>query len=450
MNLVVEPGSPLKGVVALPGDKSISHRAALFAALAQGESRIQNFLVAGVTRVMLQALTQLGVAWSLQDTELIVQGQGFLEPDNFITPVELSCGNSGTTMRLLTGAVAACGIPTNLDGSAGLRRRPMKRIVEPLQAMGVPIQSSTGGRAPLSLSARGKRQPLRSINYTLPVASAQVKSCLLLAALDAQGETVLNEPGPSRDHTENMLESMGVNVIRTRRESQDDGKTYYQTRISPNSHHHLAPLTISIPGDISSAAFLIVAASITPGSEITLPGVGLNPTRTGIIEVLQSMGADIRINESRQSHGEQMADLHVRYAPLHGSTISGDLIVRAIDELPVIAVAAACSKGETVVSQAGELRHKESNRIGDLTSELKQLGVEIEETEDGFEIDGKGQLMGGQVSSHGDHRLAMALAVAGLAAQHPVSILDAGIIAESFPGFSDSLIDLGAELHTEQ
>jgi 3-phosphoshikimate 1-carboxyvinyltransferase len=316
--------------------------------------------------------------------------------------------------------------------------------------MGVPIQASPGDTAPLKLTARPNGQHLKGINYTLPIASAQVKSCLLLAALDADGTSVLSEPGPSRDHTENMLRSMGVSLVKTHQPDQDAGITYYQTRISPTFPLHLSPLNIIIPGDISSAAFLIVAASITPGSEIKLIGVGLNPTRTGLIDALQSMGADIQVTNIRQSHGEPLGDLRVRCVPLRGTRLSGPLIVRMIDEIPVLAIAASFARGQTVVSQAAELRHKESNRIGDLCQELNRLGVEIEEIHDGFVINGGNELQGGKVTSHGDHRLAMALAVVGLAAKEPVTINGADIISESFPEFSASLNSLGAAVHSEQ
>jgi 3-phosphoshikimate 1-carboxyvinyltransferase len=449
MKLVVSPGHPLIGEISLPGDKSISHRAALFAALAQGESQIQNLLVAGVTKVMLNCLTELGVAWSLQGTNLIVQGREFCKKTSTAERVELYCGNSGTTMRLLTGAVAASGLHAILDGSPGLRKRPMKRIVQPLQAMGVPIQASSTNTAPLEIAARPEGRRLQALDYTLPVASAQVKSCLLLAALDAEGSTTLREPGPSRDHTENMLRGMGVSISKSQIPAGDTGESYYQSRISPADTLSLSPLNFTIPGDISSAAFLIVAAAITPGSDIKLSNVGLNPTRTGLVDVLQRMGADIQITNVCKNHGEPMGDLRVRSVPLHGTRVSGSLVVRAIDEIPVLAIAAAFARGQTVVAQAEELRHKESNRIGDLCQELKRLGIEIEETQDGFVIQGGREVHGGVVSPHGDHRLAMSLAIAGLVSSTPVSIDGPEIITESFPGFRASLSELGAEIHSE-
>ncbi|MBE0698329.1 MAG: 3-phosphoshikimate 1-carboxyvinyltransferase, partial [Anaerolineaceae bacterium] len=269
MKLIVQPGRPLHGTIKVPGDKSLSHRAVLFAALAEGESRIRNFLLSGVTRVMLNSLAALGVEWRINEDELIIQGRGLR---GFQAPPEgLNCGNSATTMRLLAGALAASGVPATLDGSAGLRRRPMDRIVDPLARMGVPIQASEGGTAPLVMLRREADQPLSAFNETLPVASAQVKSCLILAALAADKETILREPGPSRDHTERMLRSMGVAVKTFARE--EHGKTYYETHLLP-PQGPLKPIDITLPGDISAAAFLIIAGLISPGSELFLPGVG--------------------------------------------------------------------------------------------------------------------------------------------------------------------------------
>ena len=448
MKIVAAPGRPLNGSVSLPGDKSISHRAALFAALSVGESHINNFLVAGVTKVMLRALSELGVPWDLVDTTLKVQGRGLPRNHHSTVPVLLDCGNSGTTMRLLAGALSALGLPAILDGSAGLRSRPMKRIVEPLQAMGVSIQASPGYTAPLNLAGRASNRKLLPLEYNLPVASAQVKSCLLLAALDADGTTTLREPGPSRDHTERMLNAMGVAIAKETKSIPGDQVCLYETRLTPPNPPELAPLSLDIPGDISSASFLIVAALITPGSSITLQGVGLNPTRTGLLDALQSMGADIQISNLTESHGEPIGDLLVRYGPLRSTQISGSLVVRMIDEFPAFAVAAANAQGRSVVSQAAELRNKESDRISDLCGELLRLGVDVEETADGFAINGGEILKGGEVDPHADHRLAMALAVAGLAAQEPVVIQDAGIIAESYPKFGSSLRDLGVDIRS--
>ena len=447
MNLISSPGSPLQGVMCVPGDKSLSHRAALFAALADGESRIENFLVSGVTRAMLEALTALGVVWRLEDQggqrrRLVVQGRGLR---GLSSPTEaLDCGNSATTMRLLAGALAAAGVPATLDGSDGLRRRPMDRVVEPLQQMGVAIQA-TGGCAPLIL--RPSAFPLRPLQYSLPVASAQIKTCLLLAALAAGGPTTLVEPGPSRDHSERMLRSMGVSI--TSEKGYQDGKPLYTTSLTPPKGLVLSPLAMALPGDFSSAAFLIVAALITPGSAVTIQEVGLNSARTGLLDALLGMGADICITSQANRSGEPVGDLHVKYSLLHGATICGEQVVRMIDEFPIFAIAAAYASSPTTVSEAAELRLKESDRIAVLCEELRKLGVQAVEHPDGFTIQGGTAVQGGTIQPHGDHRLAMSLAVAGLASQAPVAIQDAQIIKESFPEFTQTLQALGGKLVVE-
>ncbi len=442
--LTITPGYALQGeagsfgAAVLPGDKSLSHRAALFAAMAEGESRVKNFLVSGVTRAMLDALTALGVGWSLQGTTLTVQGIGLrLQPG--LPTVTLDCGNSATTLRLLAGALAAWGRAAVLDGSPGLRRRPMGRIIEPLQQMGVGIRAEQGC-APLTLSTSSR--PLHGIHYRLPVASAQLKSCLLLAALAADGNTILAEPGPSRDHTERMLRAMGVQVTSAAAEQAG----WLLTKLEPPHPLALGPLEMQLPGDMSAAAFLMVAGLITPGSELMISGVGLNPTRTGLLDTLLEMGAEIEVLNQHEQAGEPVGDLSIRHSQLTGVRISGERVVRMIDEFPVLAVAAACARGTTIVADAQELRHKESDRITALGGELRQLGVEFHETEDGFVVDGGKALKGGRVNPHGDHRLAMSLAVAGLVAQAPVEIQEAEIINESFPGFESVLSALGASV----
>ena len=457
MNLISSPGRPLQGVMCVPGDKSLSHRAALFAALAEGESRIENFLVSGVTQAMMQALTALGVEWAWdadkkgnQQGVLVIQGRGLGGLRSPAAP--LDCGNSATTMRMLAGALAAsmagalapAGVIATLDGSAGLRRRPMNRIVEPLQQMGVDIQAS-GGCAPLTL--RPTPFPLRPLNYTLPVASAQIKTCLLLAALAADGTTSLVEPGPSRDHSERMLRSMGVTI--TAEKSYSDGKPLYKTSLTPPKGRVLAPLAMALPGDFSSAAFLIVAAVITPGSNVTIQGVGLNSARTGLLDALLGMGADICITAQADRSGEPVGDLIIKYSRLHGTNICGEQVVRMIDEFPIFAIAAAYADGTTTVSEAAELRLKESDRIGVLCEELGKLGVQATEHPDGFTIHGGAPVQGGVLEPHGDHRLAMSLAVAGLASQAPVTIQDARIIEESYPEFTQTLQSLGGRLVVE-
>lgn len=442
--LAVQAGRPLRGEVgssstpALPGDKSLSHRAALFAAMSEGESRVENFLVSGVTRAMLDALTALGVRWSLDGTILTVQGIG-LQSRPGLPQVSLQCGNSATTLRLLAGALAAWGRPAVLDGSPGLRRRPMGRIIEPLRQMGVDI-SAEQDCAPLRLGS--STRPLCSIDYRLPVASAQLKSCLLLAALAADGTTILAEPGPSRDHTERMLRAMGVQV--TSAASAQDGMLL--TRLKPPRPLALMPLNMQLPGDMSAAAFLIVAGLITPGSELTISGVGLNPTRTGLLDSLLEMGARIEIFNQREQAGEPVGDLNIRHSKLKAVCISGERVVRMIDEFPVFAVAAACARGTTIVMDAQELRHKESDRISALGGELRRLGVDFRETADGFVVQGREALKGSRVDPHSDHRLAMSLAVAGLVARAPVEVQHAEIIHESFPGFTSMLGVLGASV----
>jgi len=446
MSLVSIPGNPLTGTVSLPGDKSISHRAALFAALSSGECEVKNFLVAGVTQVMLEALSELGIAWSLDGTSLQVQGAGLYRTFAGSDPIRLDCGNSGTSMRLLAGAVAALGLPAILDGSDRLRSRPMKRIVQPMQKMGVDIRSSPEGTAPLSISARPIDRKLNPIDYILPVASAQVKTCLLLTALAADGETILTEPGPSRDHTERMLRAMGAKIESQSKPTYGSGRERFETRFCPPNPLELQAFDLVLPGDFSSAAFLIVAAIIIPGSQITLQRVGLNPTRIGLLDVLQAMGANIKILNKYESCGEILGDLHVHYSGLDGTRVSGSTVVRMIDEFPVFAVAAAHARGQTVVSDAQELRHKESDRIHDLCCELRRLGADIEETRDGFVINGGNRLIGGKVTSYGDHRLAMALAVAGLSTELPVEIEGAGVLSESFPQFGQTMVNLGADI----
>jgi 3-phosphoshikimate 1-carboxyvinyltransferase len=413
----------------------------LFAALAKGESRIEHFLTAGVTHAMLEALTGLGVPWDLQGDVLVVHSGGL---SAWQVPTQpLNCGNSATSLRLLAGALATSGLPAVLDGTPGLRRRPMERILQPLRQMGVPIQAAAGSTAPLTLQRRSPDQPLLPLQYHLPVASAQVKSCLLLAGLAARESTTLFEPGPSRDHTERMLRTMGVHV----ESSSEHGK--YITHLFPPGSLHLSPLNIALPGDLSAASFLIVAALITPGSDIKLCNVGLNPTRTGLLEALQRMGAEIEITPQPNQGTEPIGDLIVRFSKLEGTDISGEQVVRMIDEFPAFAIAAAFANGESTVRQAEELRYKESDRIEALVYELNRLGIQASEDADGFRIHGGRLPSGGEVDAHGDHRLAMALALAGLAGQGAITVTGAHLFAESFPEFPQVLSGLGAEVSVE-
>ncbi|MGB2911306.1 MAG: 3-phosphoshikimate 1-carboxyvinyltransferase, partial [Anaerolineales bacterium] len=336
--LIVMPGSSLQGEVgtqgrlSLPGDKSISHRAALFAALAEGESEIDNFLVSGVTSAMLNALTRIGVKWEIVGELLRIDGIGFgnsgREASKLSESLLINCGNSATTLRLLAGALAAMGIPAILDGTAGLKRRPMGRIVKPLKQMGVAIEA-TNGCAPLHL--KRSAMPLQPIDYMTRVASAQVKSCILLAALAANGKTTLREPGPSRDHTERMLRSMGIAVISKTELLQDD-RDCYITQVNTKPPVSLNPLKMKIPGDFSAAAFLVVAGLICPGSKVTIRGVGLNPTRTGLLDALDRMGADLRIDNMVELNDELIGDIHIQSSNLRGIEVNGSLVVRMIDE----------------------------------------------------------------------------------------------------------------------
>lgn len=444
-SLRVSPSSSLTGVTRLPGDKSLSHRAALLAALAHGQSRIDNFLDAGVTHAMLRSLTALSIEWELQDGRLTVMGKGL---GGFTTPTRaLDCGNSATTLRLLAGALSAAGVGAVLDGTDSLRRRPMQRIIDPLSQMGVRVESSNG-RAPLSILPNSAR--LSPIDYRLSVASAQVKTCILLAALAAPGVTTLREPGPSRDHTERLYRALGLEVAAWQEPdwaaiTAGEPREVFVTRLSVPSSIELAPLELRLPGDISSASFLIVAGLITPGSDIRLEDVCLNPGRTGLIDALLSMGGDIQVFPQPDRHGEPVGDIRVRTSRLEGCSVSGSLVVRMIDEFPAFAVAAAFASGETLVCDAIELRHKESDRISALCRELRSLGCDAQELPDGFRIRG-GRPLGGDASGAGDHRLAMALSLVGLASQKPVVVHGADIVAESFPGFVGVLSQFGASL----
>ena len=412
---------PLHGRVAVPGDKSLAHRAALFAALAAGNSEIGNYPDSGVTRAMRQALAALGVPSALEDGVLRLSGSRWHDAGT------VYCGNSGTTLRLLAGALAAAGTPAVLDGSEGLRRRPMERIAEPLRLMGADV-ATTDGHAPLVF----RPSPLRGIDYTLPVASAQVLSCLQLAALGADGASTFRVSGPVRDHTTRMLRAMGARI-------EDDGRT---TRVHPlTATGTLNPLKGALPGDISSAAFLLVAAAIVPGSRISVTNVGLNPTRTGILDVLSEMGASIDTSNVHETFGEPTGDVTLAAASLRGISIGGDLVVRSIDEFPAIAVAAAFAEGTTTVRDAEELRYKESDRIGAIVTQLRTLGADVTETADGFTICG-GTVSGGEIRANGDHRLAMSMALCGLRASAPVTVRGAEILNESFPEFTAKLAAL--------
>lgn len=407
----------LEGSIKIPADKSISHRAIMFSSLAKGKSTIKNFSKGQDPNSTLKIFKQLGVEFNFIDEQTLT----VVSPGKFnSTDTPLDCGNSGTTMRLVSGLLAGIEVPAVLIGDESLSKRPMKRIIEPLSLMGANIQS-TDGHAPLII----QKAPLHSINYTSKLASAQVKSCILLAGLNTDGTTTVTEPSISRNHTELMLKYMGANI-------NTNGKTVSITKST------LEPKTIEICGDISSAAYFIVAALIVPGSDVILQNVGLNPTRTGILEVCRAMGADIEILNQTIKAGEPVGDIRIKYSSLKACNISGETIPKLIDELPVIAVLATQAQGETRITDAKDLRNKESDRITVTVNALKKLGANIEELDDGFVIQGKTQLRGGvSLETFHDHRIAMSLFVAGLICPQEILIEGFEWAGISFPEFEE-------------
>jgi 3-phosphoshikimate 1-carboxyvinyltransferase len=412
--------------VRVPGDKSISHRSVMLGALAEGVTEVSGFLEGADALATLAAFRAMGVAIDGPEAgRLRIDGVGL---HGLAAPAQpLDLGNSGTSMRLLCGLLAGQAFDSELVGDASLSRRPMGRVIDPLGTMGARIEARPGGLAPLVV--RGG-QSLRGIDYALPVASAQVKSALLLAGLYAEGETRVTEPAPTRDHTERMLAGFGYEV---RREGAS---------VALRGGGRLSGGRVDVPADISSAAFFLVGASIAPGSDLVLEHVGLNPTRTGVIEILRRMGADIQVGETRSVGGEPVAELRVRSAPLRGIRIPRDLVPLAIDEFPVLFVAAACAEGETVLEGAEELRVKESDRIAVMADGLLTLGIEAEPRPDGIRIRG-GRLGEGRVAARGDHRIAMAFAMAALRAGGAVEIEDCANVDTSFPGFAGTAAAAG-------
>lgn len=432
--LTIRGDQPLQGQCSVPGDKSISHRAVIFGAIAEGRTYIRNFLNGHDCQATVGIMRALGVRIDINNTRLVVHGvglNGLKEPENV-----LDCDNSGTTMRLLAGLLAGQQFTSILNGTAQIRGRPMGRIVDPLHLMQAQVFGRQNGKyAPLTVVP----SRLKSIEYLMPVASAQVKSCLLLAGLYAHGLTVVRQPGPARDHTERMLGAMGAPVTVL-------GDTIHSER--PQTP--LQPLDITVPGDISSAAFLLVAASAQPDSDLTIVDVGINDTRTGIVDALSEMGASIRYKDRTSQGGEPMATLVISGGGLRGMEFGGEQIVTMIDELPVLAVAATQAEGRTIVRDAQELRVKETDRIATTVVELQKMGAKIQETPDGFVVDGPTQLHGTDVDSHGDHRLAMALAVASLIAKGETTIYNAHVTADSFPGFEATLQALGVNVQERE
>ncbi|MFZ9609567.1 MAG: bifunctional prephenate dehydrogenase/3-phosphoshikimate 1-carboxyvinyltransferase [Methylococcales bacterium] len=430
----VQPGGRLQGEARVPGDKSMSHRSIMLGSLAEGITHVKGFLEAEDALATLQAFRDMGVEIEGPvDGCLTIHGvgkEGLKAPKK-----ELYLGNSGTSMRLLSGLLAGQSFNTVLTGDKSLSGRPMKRVTEPLAAMGADIKTTEKGTAPLYITGQAGR--LKGIDYVMPMASAQVKSCLLLAGMYAEGETSVTEPAPTRDHTERMLSGFSYPV-------RQEG-----SKVTISANGHLTAADIDVPSDISSAAFFLVGASIAPGSDLLLKHVGINPTRTGVIDILRLMGANIEVLNQRVVGGEPVADLHVVYSPLKGIDIPEELVPLAIDEFPVLFVAAACASGQTRLSGAEELRVKESDRIQVMADGLQILGVDAQPTADGMVIQG-GLIGGGVVGSHGDHRIAMSFSIAGLRAHAPITVLDCENVNTSFPEFKDLVKRLGLALICEQ
>ncbi|ASQ45709.1 3-phosphoshikimate 1-carboxyvinyltransferase [Legionella clemsonensis] len=417
VDFLSSPVNTLQGDITVPGDKSISHRAIILGAIAKGTTTISGFLDGEDCLATLKAFQSMGVAIEGPVAQrVVIQGvgkYGLQKPADAI-----DCGNSGTSMRLLAGLLAAQPFDSELTGDTSLLKRPMERVSRPLAQMGAEIRT-TGGKPPLYIHGGRK---LNGITYEMPEASAQVKSCLLLAGMYAEGETRIIEPGFTRDHTERMLTTFSYPIQKA------------EDAIIINSESECLGTDIIVPGDISSAAFFIVAATLIPESEIVIRNVGINPTRTGIIHILTNMGADISLNNKRLCGEELVADLHVKHAPLEGIDIPSELVPIAIDEFPVIFIAAACAKGQTLLHGARELRCKESDRIGAMVEGLQNLGIEAQAFDDGLYING-GELQGGEVNSYSDHRIAMAFAIAGAVAKNSVTIKNCANVATSFPTF---------------
>ncbi len=423
--IIIGISKALRGEIAPPGDKSISHRSLMLGSLATGTTLVRDFLISDDTLSTANAMRALGASIEISGTQVLVKGNGLhglKEPDKII-----DCGNSGTTTRLLIGLLSPQQFTSTLTGDKYLQARPMKRVVGPLAQMGAKINGNEeGNKLPLTIIGSN----LKGISYELPVASAQVKSAILLAGLYAEGETEVIEPEPSRDHTERMLTYLGVPI-------KKNGHSIKINKVSKINSGE-----IIVPSDLSSAAFFMVAALITPGSEVLIKNVGINPLRTGVIDILKNMGGDIEIINERGVNGEPIGDILARSSNLHATEISGDIIPKAIDELPLVAVAASFAEGTTLIKDAKELRVKETDRIHAMATELGKLGVQVEEFEDGMSIIGTQTLTGAKCSSWGDHRIAMSIAIAAFRAKGETEIIDADCVSVSYPGFFEVLDEL--------
>ena len=424
MDKIINSKTGLKGTIKIPGDKSISHRAVMFGSLAKGDTEITGFLRGDDCMSTISCFKKLGIDIDVTDDKVIVHGKGL---KGLSAPKEtLDVGNSGTTIRLISGILSAQNFDSVLNGDASIQKRPMKRVINPLSLMGASIESTNDGYAPLTI--HGSKP--KAIEYTMPVASAQVKSAILLASLFAEGTTVINEPVASRDHTEIMLNYFGADI------KNNKGV------ITSSPVDELYGRNLEVPGDISSAAFFMVAGLVVPDSHIIIENVGINPTRTGIIDALQAMGGYVKVLNERKSGGELVGDIEVKTSHLKATTLEGSIIPRMIDEIPVFAVAALCAEGTTYVKDASELKVKESNRIATMSTELGKMGVTITETDDGMIIEGNQKLKGSTVYSHLDHRVAMSCAIAALIAEGNTAITDADCVGISFPDFYDILENL--------
>jgi 3-phosphoshikimate 1-carboxyvinyltransferase len=420
----------VRGSIKIPGDKSISHRIVMLASLASGSSGVTGLASSADCRATLDCIRKLGIKVEEDGATVVIHGEGLFGYRASEPVVHLDAGNSGSTIRMLSGLLAGQRFVSEIDGDASLRRRPMARIIEPLSRMGARIEAKEGNFAPLTIHGAG----LRAIDYQSPVASAQVKSCVLLAGLLAQGRTAFLEPAQSRNHTELMLAEMGAHIV-----TESSGV------ISVEGLHELAAINYHVPGDISSAAFFLAAASVLPDSELLTKDVSLNPTRTAFIELLTSLGARVERKNVRTLHSEPVGDLVVTSRPLRSETpatvLSGAIIPNIIDEIPILAVVATQVEGRVEIHDARELRIKESDRIRTVAEGIRSLGGQIEEFEDGFAINGPQQLTGGRVESEGDHRIAMAFAIAGLIAEGTTEIVDADCASVSFPEFYKTLAE---------
>lgn len=431
VNYVVSPGGCLHGDIRVPGDKSISHRAVMLGAIANGITRIHGFLPGEDTLATLAAFRAMGVVIDHQAQEVAITGAGLHGLRSPSAPLDL--GNSGTSARLLTGLLAGQKFDTAITGDDSLRKRPMRRVIDPLQEMGAAITCSAQGTLPMQI--HGGRA-LRGIDYHTPVASAQLKSCLLLAGLYAEGKTCVHETVATRDHTERMLQHFGVGIDQ------------HDNAVCVTGGREFQAAEIAVPADISSAAFFMVGASIVPGADIRLLDVGINPTRDAVIHILRAMGADITLENQRDHSGEPVADIRVRHNHLRGIAIPPDRVPAAIDEFPALMIAAACAEGKTLLHGAAELRVKESDRIAAIAGGLRAIGIEVIEHDDGMEVSG-GEIIGGTVNSYTDHRIAMAFAMAALRAEQPIRVLDCANVRTSFPEFPELAQTAGLNLHQE-